>query len=107
MPRGGARPGERRGGRKKGSQNKRTAEKYALIEQGGAMPLDIMLGAARAAWSEAQGEGGVVDLLKAKLAADIAKDAAPYVHARLASIEHKGPDDGPIQIILSGADASL
>ncbi len=32
-----------------------------------------------------------------RTAADIAKDAAPYCHAKLATIEHTGEDDGPIE----------
>lgn len=31
---------------------------------------------------------------------DAAKAAAPYVHAKLASVEHKGEDGGPLQIIV-------
>jgi hypothetical protein len=42
MPRGSA-PGERRGGRQKGTPNKRTAEMLAGIEAGGEMPLAYML----------------------------------------------------------------
>jgi len=31
MPRGGSKPGERRGGRKKGTPNRRTAERQAIL----------------------------------------------------------------------------
>lgn len=41
-------------------------------------------------------------------AASIAKDAAPYMHAKLASIQHTGRGGGPIQTVdltkLSGDD---
>lgn len=32
-------------------------------------------------------------------AASIAKDAAPYMHAKLASVQHSGPKGGPIQTV--------
>jgi hypothetical protein len=32
-------------------------------------------------------------------AASIAKDAAPYMHAKLASVQHTGPRGGPIQTV--------
>jgi hypothetical protein len=31
-------------------------------------------------------------------AASIAKDAAPYMHAKLASVQHSGPKGGPMQM---------
>lgn len=31
-------------------------------------------------------------------AAGIAKDAAPYMHPRLAAVEHSGKDGGPIEV---------
>ena len=38
MPRGGARPGERRGGRKRGTRNKRSRELLDALEQAGCWP---------------------------------------------------------------------
>ena len=32
-------------------------------------------------------------------AASIAKDAAPYMHPKLASVQHAGPNGGPIQTV--------
>ena len=97
MARGGSLPGERRGGRQKGSLNQRTVAKEAfkgsLIDVSGVSPLDIMLGAARAAWAEAHLEEGRVDVRKAQIAADIAKDAAPYLHSRLMPASMPGGDD--------------
>lgn len=52
------------------------------------MPLDYMLSILR-------DEGMAPD---ARM--DAAKAAAPYVHAKLASVEHKGEDGGPLQIIV-------
>jgi hypothetical protein len=31
-------------------------------------------------------------------AAHFAKDAAPYMHAKLAAVEHSGPDGGAIEV---------
>lgn len=97
MARGGSRPGERRGGRQKGTPNRRTSERMQALEAGGAMPLEIMLGAARTLWAKAH-EGDDVDLDMIERAGSMAKDAAPYVHPRLASVQHGGPGGGPIQI---------
>lgn len=74
----GSKPGERRGGRKKGTPNKATAKREAEITASGLTPLDYMLNMLRdkdavpedRKWAAAQ--------------------AAPYVHPRLASVEHSG-----------------
>ena len=87
MPRG-SRPGERRGGRKKGTPNKKTAELQARVAAEGITPLEVMVGAMRALWAKNE----------AVAAAAIAKDAAPYLHPRLASVEYSGPYPGPIQV---------
>lgn len=70
--RGGVRPGA---GRKPGVPNKKTAGKVAAIEASGVTPLDFMLNLMRDASSEMD------------LRFDAAKAAAPYVHARLSSID--------------------
>lgn len=91
MPRGSS-PGERRGGRQKGTPNKATVEREAklaesrerilaslLPEQIAAMsPLDIML---QAMQIEAQSGDW-------RAAAALAKEAAPYLHAK------KAPESG-------------
>lgn len=47
-----------------------------------------MLGVMKAAYSQAVNETGqITDMKAATLAADLAKDAAPYVHPRLSSID--------------------
>lgn len=94
MAHGGKRQGA---GRKKGSATKRTREIADQAINDGMSPLEVMLTAMRR-HAEAENWDD---------AASIAKDAAPYIHPRLAAVEHKGPDDGPIQIILNGADANL
>ena len=52
----------------------------------GITPLQVML---RAMWSKYD-EGDLV------AAAALAKDAAPYMHPRLAAVEQSGPDCGPV-----------
>jgi hypothetical protein len=80
--RGGGRPGA---GRKKGSANKSTLAHKARLAESGLSPLDYMLSVLR---SETE---------TAERRMDAAKAAAPYVHPRLAAIEHGGKDGGPIQ----------
>jgi hypothetical protein len=75
MPRGGKREGA---GRKPGVPNTKTRELVEKVEASGLTPLDYMLAQMR-------------DEENAKeLRMDAAKAAAPYVHARLAAIEHSG-----------------
>jgi hypothetical protein len=83
MAQGGKRVGA---GRKPGTRNKRTEEQVAAVEASGLMPLDYMLTVMR---NESE------DALRRL---DAAKSAAPYVHARLSSIEHKGDVDNPVEI---------
>lgn len=71
-------------GRPKGAINKATKEKRAEIEASGLTPLDFMLGILRDEGKEAAERF------------EAAKAAAPYVHARLSSIEASGPGGGPI-----------
>lgn len=103
MSRGGKRAGA---GRKSGSASKRTREIADRAVAEGVTPLEIMLGAARILWQAALGDGQNIDHDKVAAAASIAKDAAPYVHPRLASVEHKGADDGPIRIVMDSVDAA-
>jgi hypothetical protein len=86
MSRGGARPGA---GRKKGDLQKRTREVAEKVAASGEMmPLEVMLEVMRKA---RDAEDDVMAL-------DAAKAAAPYIHPRLAAVEHSGADGGPIQI---------
>lgn len=85
MAKGGKREGA---GRKPGVPNKRTAAQAEAIEASGLTPLEFMLTVLR---DEGQTKE---DRMWA------AEKAAPYVHAKLASVEHKGEDGGPLQIIV-------
>lgn len=82
----GSQPGERRGGRQKGTPNKATAAKAAAIEASGLTPLDFMLQVMR-------DEGQDMDARR-----DMAKAAAPYVHAKLSSIDANLNVDGQLVI---------
>ena len=84
MPRGGARKGA---GRRRGTLNQKTREIAEEAVRTGLTPLEVMLTAMRVH----------VDSEEWDKASAVAKDAAPYVHPRLAAIEHSGPDGGPIK----------
>lgn len=85
MARGGIRNGS---GRKKGSLTKRTRDIAEKAMSNGLTPLEVML---RAMNEHVHAE-------RWDDAADRAKDAAPYMHAKLASIEHAGKDGGSILV---------
>ena len=83
MARGGARVGA---GRKPGSRNERSRRIADKAFAEGITPLEVMLKAMRKhveaeRWDEAAAQ---------------AKDAAPYMHPKLAAVQHTGRDGGPI-----------
>lgn len=86
MAGGGSRRGERRGGRRKGTPNKATSARQADIAASGEVPLDYMLRVMRDADANAERRD------------EMARAAAPYVHPKLAAIEHTGADRGPIKL---------
>lgn len=94
----GSKPGERRGGRKKGTPNKKNAVKIAAIEQSGITPLDFMLNVMREPIPE-DAPIAAKNALRA-LRLDAAKSAAPYVHPRLASTELSTKDGKPLVLQL-------
>lgn len=80
---GGHRPGA---GRKAGVRNKKTAEILIAVEASGITPLEFMLNIMR------KGELPVdtdpaIQIAHNNMRFEAAKAAAPYVHAKLASIE--------------------
>jgi hypothetical protein len=85
MSRGGKRDGA---GRKAGTANLKTRELADAAAKEGLMPLEYMLSVLR------NEEADVKDRMWA------AEKAAPYVHAKLASVEHKGEGGGPLQVII-------
>lgn len=84
--RGGSKPGERRGGRQKGTPNKKTAEAIKAIEESGVTPLQFLLDIMRG------------ELQDPALRFEAAKAAAPYVHPRLASSELTGKGGGELVV---------
>lgn len=73
-------------GRKKGSKGKRTEEQIVKAQAGGEMPLDHMLKVMRT--PELTKAGKETALSKARRY-QAAKDAAPYLHPKLSSIEQR------------------
>ena len=53
-------------------------------------PLAVQLATMRELWARAVKGGLIVDLEFAKQACALAKDTAPFVHPRLASVDHSG-----------------
>jgi hypothetical protein len=88
----GARPGERRGGRQKGTRNKKTEELLGSVAGSGLTPMEFLLNVMR---DEKEDMSRRIDA---------AKHVAPYVHPRLATIEHTGKDGGPIKTESVGDD---
>ena len=85
MARGGARPGA---GRKLGSATIKSRKIADRAARKGLMPLEVMLKAMGEHYKKQEWDA----------ASAIAKDAAPYMHPKLASIEHGGAPDGrPIE----------
>ncbi len=74
------------GGRQKGTPNKRTAATLEAIAASGMTPLEYLIAVMR---DEANDQATRIDAAKA---------AAPYCHAKLASIEHSGPDGSALVV---------
>ena len=73
MPRGSL-PGERRGGRQKGTPNKRTVKMIAEVEESGLTPLDFLISVMRD------------ETVPRAERMEAAAKAAPYVHPKLATV---------------------
>ena len=74
------------GGRSPGTPNRKTAETQKAVEESGLTPLQYMLSVMRNDNEEGQ----------RRLAA--AQAAAPYVHAKLSSVELTGEGGGPVDM---------
>lgn len=79
--------GKKTGGRRKGTPNKATARREREIAKSGTTPLEYMLKVMR----NPKADNGRRD--------DMAKAAAPYVHPKLAAVQHTGAGGGPIQTV--------
>jgi hypothetical protein len=87
--------GQKTGGRQKGAKNKATIEREnghaaiaAAAKAEGVTPLEVMLGAMREAWAAGDKDA----------AANFAKDAAPYVHPRLAAVDVKADIEATVEV---------
>jgi hypothetical protein len=97
--------GKKTGGRLKGTPNKATLAKQARLvkyESGaiepGCEPLDVMLDNMRWALQKARTESDPAKALRLRTYAQTcASDAAPYLHAKLATITHRGDEDAPMR----------
>ena len=121
--------GKKTGGRRKGTPNKATAERQAAVAATGCTPLDVMLDNMRWADQEAArllakvlSPGAptgseALETIRAVLqlkerACEWARDAAPYVHPRLAAVAHRytNADGTPIApkvtVVIERADRS-
>lgn len=85
MSRGGKRSGA---GRPAGAATKRTRAAADAAAKSGLTPLEYMLQILRDKKAEQK------DRMWA------AEKAAPYIHARLANVEHAGVDGGPLQVLI-------
>jgi hypothetical protein len=97
MSGGGSKPGERRGGRQRGSINKRTQELLAPVgDADGISPKEVMLQAMRLHWAARNIDKAV----------ECAAKAAPYVHPRLiaAAVSVRRPDEMSDEELAKAAD---
>lgn len=85
----GSKPGERRGGRTKGTPNKKTAEAVEAIKATGMTPLEYLTSVYQDITAD-----------EAKRI-DAAKAAAPYVHPKRAPINSDGEDAAGITVIVN------
>jgi hypothetical protein len=91
--RGGARKGA---GRKAGSATKKTREIADRAVDEGITPLEYMLKVMRA---DTTHEDPRIQAQREAMAFEAAKSAAPYIHPKLASIEHVGKDGGAMETV--------
>ena len=89
--------GLKTGGRKKGTPNKATIARQAEIATSGLMPLEFMLSVMRDEQADTATR------------LDAAVKAAPYVHPKLAAVDHshRGADGGPVQAVYVVSDRPM
>ncbi|MFH1158717.1 MAG: hypothetical protein V1721_07565 [Pseudomonadota bacterium] len=84
------------GGRRKGAANVKTREIADAAIQEGITPLEVMLEAMREAYAAAKKISDPAQkAMMLKIAHETAKDAAPYIHPKLAAVERSGDPDSP------------
>jgi hypothetical protein len=85
--------GKKVGGRKAGTPNKRTVALRDLVDKAlarGETPVEFMLRVMRGQCVKGERDWTPEERL------DAAKAVAPYVHPKLATIEHTGPGGSPV-----------
>jgi len=82
----GSQPGERRGGRRKGTPNRASVAREKEIAASGLTPLQYLTSVYRD------------EKAPRDMRIDAAAKAAPFVHPKLASIIHKGDAKQPVAI---------
>lgn len=91
---GGTRPGS---GRKPQSETIRKVDPEII--NAGILPLEMRLRVARHMWAEAVDDTGkIIDLEKAKEAANFGEAALRYTSPSLATVAHTGANGGPIEV---------
>lgn len=108
MPPGGSKPGERRGGRKKGTPNKATVERYASADEALRAAFDVLspqqidqISPATVMITAMRG------LVRARLigqAVTLAKEAAPYFDAKLAPRGDASGDNKLVVVVRGGLE---
>ncbi len=88
----GSKPGERRGGRKKGTPNKKSVDVKARLDELGCDPLEGMARIAREA----------LDKGDRALAGQMYKELIQYVAPKRKAVEMTGDAGGPIEITWAG-----
>jgi len=99
-------PGRKRGtkktgGRKKGVANKINKQVKEKVIETGLTPLEVLIEIMRDHYSQAHKEQSPI--LKATaytIALDAANKAAPYIHAKLSSIDLGNKDNLPLKMII-------
>jgi len=93
MPRPSGLP--KTGGRKKGTPNKKTQEQIEAVKSDGITPLEYLLQVMRDEGREPN------------VRIDAAKAAAPYVHAKLSSVELGNRDGETFRVEIGAKDAEV
>lgn len=89
MSAGGKRDGA---GRKRGEPNRRTVAMREIADKAvaqGITPLEVMLVTMRELYEAGDKQA----------ASTVAKDAAPYVHPKLAQVQHQGDEQKPFKML--------
>src|SRR2546430_10630443 len=124
MAGGGSKPGERRGGRKRGTPNKASAARQAEVAASGVTPLEVMLDNMRSAYHRAlELEKQLNDLppeelepwlhlmgeiaRQRQIAQKCAADAANYVHPKRANIQHGSDPENPLNAVTDADRAQV